>query len=159
MRFLVLALAAFLGFAATPARASDAQNLVDRLAVGDMFEVQASRMALHLSRDDAVRDHARRTIVDHNDAMVTLKQAADAAGLAFPEKVDPSRSERLQTLMKSGDRFTPRYVAAIGEDHREVLKLLEAYAAKGGDAGLRAYAHAAIPAVRAHIAAIAALPQ
>lgn len=159
MRLLVLALAAFLGFAASPARASDAQDLVDRLAVGDMFEVQASRMALHLSRDEAVRDHARRTIVEHNDAMVTLKQAADAAHLDFPEKVDAPRSELLQTLMKSGDRFTARYVAAIAEDHREVLKRLETYAAKGGDAALRAHAKAAIPTVRAHLAAIEALQQ
>lgn len=157
MRVLVLALAAFLGFAVPSAHAADAQTLVNRAAVGDMFEVQASRMALHLSREDAVRDFARRTIVAHNEDMVALKRAADAAGLEFPEKVDARRREILDTLMQSGDRFTPRYLAALAEDNREVLKLLEGYAARGDRPQLRAHAAAAAPQVRAHIAAIEAL--
>lgn len=157
MRFLVLALVAFLGFAAAPARAADGQDLVDRAAASDMFEVQASRMALHLSRDDAVRDFARRTIVETNDAMVALKQAADAAGLDFPERLDAKRQDLLQGMMKLGDGFTARYLAALEDDQREVLKLFEGYAAKGDNAGLKAFARQAAVDIRTRIAAIRAL--
>ncbi|SBW12189.1 exported hypothetical protein [uncultured Alphaproteobacteria bacterium] len=158
MRVWVLALAALLGvFAAAPARAADAQELVDRAAVGDMFEVQASRMALHLSRDDAVRDFARRTIVETNEAMVALKRTADAAGLAFPERVDGERGDRLQSLMKAGDGFTPRYLQALEAERREVLQLFESYAAKGGDARVRTFARGALPDMRTRLATLRAL--
>ena len=96
MRLLGVALAAMLGLAAVPAYAAmDAQELVDRTAHGDMFEVQSSRMALHLAKDDAVRDLARKMIVEHTEAMVALKQVVNAQGLGFPEGLDPERKERL----------------------------------------------------------------
>ncbi len=75
------AFAAFIATAlAGPAFAQQmsAQDFVNMAAVGGMFEVQSSQLALNKTQDNRVRDFAQHMIQDHTQASEKLRRRPKA---------------------------------------------------------------------------------
>ena len=59
---------------------------------GDLFEIQASQMALQMSTNPAVRNFANLMIADHTRMSQAMMAAAQSAGIVPPPPAHASRA-------------------------------------------------------------------
>lgn len=122
-------------------------------AVGDMFEIESSRLALIRSKDRAVMDFATMMLADHNDLSAKLKAAASNANLPVPSELDTKHKSMLKELQdaKSEAQFNQAYLAAQMRAHEEALGLHQTYARSGGEMALKQVAQGAVPVIQKHL--------
>ncbi|MDW6023589.1 DUF4142 domain-containing protein [Mesorhizobium sp. BAC0120] len=63
-------------------------SFVNKAAIGGMFEVQSSELALKKSKDADVRQFAEMMVTDHTKANNTLKSVAKQEHLKLPTELD-----------------------------------------------------------------------
>lgn len=137
-----------------------AQGFAREVALTDMYEVTAGRLALEKSKNAKTREFAQMMIDDHTQSSKTFQEAAiqlqDAAATgnldyAMPASLDPARQSQLDDLQRlEGEEFDRAYLTQQTEAHRKTLELLKAYAATGDVAELRQFAQGAIPVIQKH---------
>lgn len=130
------------------------QEYVRQAAMGDMYEIEAARIALDKSHTTEVRDFAQRMIRDHSDATEKIKAALGRSGLAImpPATLDPEHQAKLDALRDdTGDAFDRGYLDQQVAAHEMALQLHRTYAAKGDNAELKAVADAIAPTVSGHL--------
>jgi putative membrane protein len=132
-------------------QATDA-SYVTAAAVGDMFEIESSRLALQRSKDRGVLDFANMMVADHGKMSAKLKTAAQSANLAVPAELDTKHKSMLKELQdaKSENAFNQAYVAAQMRAHEEALALHQTYSQTGGHTALKQVAQGAVPVVQSH---------
>ena len=111
---------------------SDARQLSDemfvrRATLGNMFEVQSSRLASRKAQNENVRNFAERLIDDHQAAQNELKGAA--GDISFPKQLGERQSRRMDRLRQtSNDRFDWRFIGTQIRAHRSAIAMFEAFA-------------------------------
>lgn len=122
-------------------------------AVGDMFEMESSRLALQRSKDRAVLDFANMMLADHANMTAKLKTAASGANLPVPNELDTKHKSMLKALQdtRSEAEFNQAYLAAQVRAHEEALGLHQTYAKTGGQMALKQVAQGAVPVVQGHL--------
>src|SRR5262245_41047115 len=132
MRISLPALAIVLAASTAPALAADnAQTFVDKAAVGGMFEVESSQLALRMSKDADVKKFADRMISDHGKANSELETLAKEQGLKFPAKLDSEHEAMLKSLQKAGRQIDTPYIKAQLDGHQKTVQMFEQYAESG----------------------------
>lgn len=131
-----------------------AEAFARKATIGNMFEVETSRLALERSRDPAVRGFAERMMADHGrlaDQMLQTMHPPNR-GVAMPDRLDETHSRKLQALRDApDDRFDPLYLQMQLAAHEEAVALHSAYAEDGEHVGLRSLAATAKPIVEEHL--------
>lgn len=137
-----------------------AQGFAREVALSDMYEVTAGRLALEKSQNARTREFAQMMIDDHTrnsqalqEAAIQLQDAAATGNLDYsmPASLDPARQSQLDILQRlDGQDFDREYMNQQMEAHRKTLDLLKAYAGNGDVAELRQYAQGAIPTIQKH---------
>jgi len=131
-----------------------AQEYVDKAAIGDMFEIQSSQLALQKSQDDDVRDFAQMMVEDHNKSTSMIKNAVTESGanLEIPDSMDRKHEDMLKSLQQtpSGD-FDEAYLNIQYDAHQEALQLHRSYANGGDDDALQNAAEMIVPVIEEHI--------
>lgn len=140
-----------------------AQGFAREVALTDMYEVNAGRVALEKSKNARVREFAQMMIDDHTRSSQALQQAAITGNstpggvttgngeYSMPANLDQERQRQLDTLQRlDGAEFDREYMTQQVAGHRKTLDLLKAYAATGDVDELRQFAQGAIPAVQKH---------
>ncbi|MFN3945017.1 MAG: DUF4142 domain-containing protein [Allosphingosinicella sp.] len=133
---------------------SEAARMYMRMASsGDMFEIESSRLALQMSRNEAVRSFAQMMIADHTRMSNEMMEAARQAGLEPPPmQMAPHHADMLNRLRAAGpNQFDMMYHDAQVAAHQEALNLHRGYASAGDNPTLRALAARAAPAVEMHL--------
>jgi predicted outer membrane protein/sporulation protein YlmC with PRC-barrel domain len=103
------------------------QSFVRQATLGNMFEVQSSRLASRKAQNQDVRDFAEQLIDDHQAAQNELKKAA--GDISFPRQLDRRESRRLDRLRQtSNDRFDWRFIGTQIRAHRRAIALFEDFA-------------------------------
>lgn len=122
-------------------------------AVGDMFEIESSRLALIRSKDRGVMDFATMMLADHDSLSAKLKAAAANANLPVPGELDTKRKSMLKALQDttSEAEFNQAYLAAQMRAHEEALGLHQTYARSGGQMALKQVAQGAVPVIEKHL--------
>jgi putative membrane protein len=123
-------------------------------AMGDMFEVEASRLALMRARSAEVKEYAQDMIDAHTRSSDDLKARLVRAGLIIepPAMLDAEHLRKLDDLKAaSAETFDGRYVAQQKEAHEEALMLHRNYAVRGSVADLKAFAADIVPKVEMHV--------
>lgn len=151
-----------IAFAADPANRPDQLKMtptatfVQQAMVGNLFEVESSKLAADRSEAPAVREFARQMIDDHSAAGVKLAEALTAAKLARPPLKLDARHQAIydELAARKGRDFDRAYVDAQLKAHVDAVALFEGYAATGEDARLRALASELVPRLKAHLAMI-----
>lgn len=146
------------GEAATTGGSADA--FVQNAAIGDLYEMEAGKIALARSRTDRVRRLAEKMIDDHRTAShqlrSTLRSIPDAPEM--PEALDVRRGQMIDHLEKAADEdFDKRYLEQQEMAHKETLTLFDTFLEAGTDPRLVQFAEATRPALRRHLAAVRAL--
>jgi putative membrane protein len=137
--------------ATAPASAAD---YVRQAALSDMYEVQASRLALDRATSPSVKSFAQQMVTDHTATTNGLKATLASANLPAtpPTALDARRVDMLGQLSRtSGGDFDRLYLQQQGAAHQEALLLHTAYAQGGDTPPLRTFAGQAAGRVQMHI--------
>jgi putative membrane protein len=134
------------------------KNFVEKVALSDMFEIEASKIALERSQVQAVKDYAQMMVDAHTATTAELTPLAAAASVAPPTALDNDHMNKLEDLRKASVAdFDDKYIDQQTEAHENALNLLKDFAANGKDAGLQGFATKTAPAVDAHLQQVKAL--
>jgi putative membrane protein len=129
----------------------DAQMFVQKAAVGGMFEVQASQLALDKSSDAHIKKIAQMMIDDHTKANDKLKSIVADKNESdwIPDALDDKHQAKLDALQNS-DNFDADYIKVMKEGHVKTIAMFKEYAAVGDDADLQAFAKKTLPTLMKH---------
>lgn len=131
----------------------NAQGFARAVAMSDMYEVTAGRLALDKAQDAETREFAQMMIDDHTKSSRDLQQAVTSGNqdYSMPASLDTEHQGMLDILERlDGQDFDREYLRQQVAAHREALELLKAYAGTGDVAELRQFAQGAIPMVQKH---------
>lgn len=141
--------------AATPAEDTrTASGYATAAALGDMFEIESSRIALEKTKSPEVKQFAQMMIDGHSKTAAEMKSALASAGIevTLPAALDERRQEMITELRgKSATEFDTAYLDQQTKAHTESLDLHRAYADAGDTAPLKAFAAKTAPIVQQHI--------
>lgn len=125
---------------------------VSNAAIGDMYEIEAGRMAQERGVRADVKALGEMLVTDHRAAATRMTGLAQAAGETIPTEMDERRKGLLDNLRAadgaSFDRvFAKQQVAA----HQEALTLHEGFADNQEHVELAAHARDLVPKLQAHL--------
>lgn len=138
-------------FAQPVLSAENAQSFVDKAAVGGMFEVESSQLALKTSKDPDVKKFADTMVSDHGKANAELEALAKEQRLTVPAKLDKKHEAMLKSLQQAGSGFDAPYIKAQLEGHVTTVKMFERYAENGDNEALQTFAVKTLPTLRMHL--------
>lgn len=135
--------------------APSASEYVRKAGMGDLFEIESSRIALQKGRSDAVKSFATKMVDDHSNSTRKLKQALGngKATLTPPMKLDAPHQKMVDQLRTAGaDAFDRLYLQMQLKGHQDALQLHRSYAKAGDNAALKSFASEVAPVVESHLA-------
>ena len=128
---------------------------VKQAAVGDMLEIDSSKVALEKSSNPDVTRYAQMMIDDHGKSLDLLKTAAETEDgpATIPGTLDLTSQGILDELKaaKSGAAFDRAYIEAQISGHEDALKLHRSYAVQGDNPTLKTHAASAVPIITTHL--------
>lgn len=129
------------------------RNRMQTLAMANLAELSAARLALTKAQNPQVKQYAQQMIDDHTKAMDDLTALAKSKNITLPVKPDPQHQSATARLEgQSGDDFTKDYLEQSGvTDHRNTLRLLLDISKDADDPQLRKLAEKMIPIVENHL--------
>ena len=136
---------------ARPAVSTDA--FLSKLAVGNKFEIDSSKLAITKSKSETVKTFASQMVSDHGQAAVKMKQAITDAKIKAPaDALDATHQALLDDLRKKdGPAFDQAYVDAQLKGHEETVAMFEAYAATSDNPRIKQFASDLLPTLRMHL--------
>lgn len=140
------------GVASGAVSAVSADAFARDAAIGGLYEVESSKLALTRSKNPDIIATAKMIIADHTLANDELKALA-AAGKApsLPTSLDERRKGMLDNLTgAAAEDFDDRYLDQQTMAHHEALLAFNGYARMGDNADLKAFAAKHAPKLQAH---------
>lgn len=139
--------------AATP---TSADGFVENAAIGDLYEIESSRLALQRSSSAEVRAAAAKMIVDHtanSHHLASALEMNETVGVAAPPSgLDARRAKMVEHLREApDDAFDKTYLSQQVLAHEETVALMQTYAKSGENPQLRSLAMSAAPVVERHL--------
>lgn len=134
-----------------------AQQFVNKAAIGGMFEVQSSEVALQKGMGKDVKGFARMMIHDHRAANKKLAAITAGEHLSIPGNLDTGHQGDLDTLRKTKGAFDPAYIQMQRKAHDEAVMLFSGYAQDGKDKALKRFARETLPTLKMHKQKISAI--
>jgi putative membrane protein len=138
-------------------------DYVEKAAIGNLFEIQSSALALKQADSSAVKTFAQQMITDHTNAGKALEAGVTSASqqaTQIPNKLDKAHEAKLNDLRKmTGRDFDAAYIKAQLAGHQEALKLHRDYAQKGDNAVLKKTAANAADITEHHLQTLQQISQ
>lgn len=133
--------------------APSTQDFVKNAAIGGMFEIQSSELALrkHAKPD---RRFADDMIRDHERIAAQLKHIvrADRVDAQLPAALDDEHKKMLDQLRnENGDQFDKDYDQMQQQGHQQAVALFQAYAQSGDNPALKRWAEKTLPTLQHHL--------
>ena len=141
------------GVAATSPNLASA-DFVDMAAAGDMYEIQAAKIALKRSKNADVQALAKMMIKDHTQSSAMIKKAIADGGesIELPSTLPNDKQEMIGALnAASPETFDKTYLTQQASAHQDALMLMSNYASTGSDPHLKDAASKISPVVQMHI--------
>lgn len=144
---------AAVGMGAAPA-ANTADGYVTNAAISDMYEIEASKLALQKSQSPAIKKFAQQMIADHTKTSDQLKATLKTANLQLtpPKQLDDRRQGMIDNLKPlSGKDFDKAYLDQQTAAHSEAHTLHSDFAEDGDNDALKKFAATTAPKVQHHL--------
>ena len=106
------------------AQTPSTQEFVNKVAISDMFEVQASQIALAKQADADTKPFAEKMVTDHQKTSSELKALIDGGKVKakLPTALDSEHQKLLDDLKaKSGKDFDQSYDQAQVKGHKDAV--------------------------------------
>ena len=150
-----LAVAVVLGAAALQADDKKADPVTDeafatKAAIGGLFEVKSSELALKQAKGDKVKDFARDMVRDHTKGNMELMKIAADQKITLPAKLDNKHQKMLDDLEKARDNFDQLYTDTQVKAHDEAVMLFDNESKNGKNAALKEWATKTLPTLKKH---------
>jgi putative membrane protein len=145
---------------AEPPSATTAAGFVARASMSDLYEVEASRLALERSQSPDVKAFAQSMIDEHSRMSNQLMAAVAQAGLNAtpPVVLDSERTALMEALRGASPAdFDSRYIDQQIESHENTLNLVRGFANNGDNDLLKQLATRAVPIIEGHLRTARAL--
>jgi putative membrane protein len=140
------------------ANVSAEQAFVTKAAQAGLLEVEAGKIALKRSSNQAVKDFAAQMVKDHEKASAELKTLATARKLNVPTAPDREGATLLHRLSaKPASEFDAEYGKQMIEGHEQAVTLFSDAAALR-DKELAAWAKKTLPTLEKHKSLTTTLP-
>lgn len=138
----------------TPATLAPIQrDFLTEAAQSNLFEIQASRVALARGGSSAVRRFAETTLRDRVSVDTDLEQLAQSVGVVLPSRLSDEFQARLAVLEQlTGGDFDRAYARNVGVIAQEQALAAFERAADPDGARVQRFAANQIPALRVHLA-------
>ena len=129
------------------------QKIVVDMAMANMAEVEAGKMAIGKTQNAQVKTFAQKMVDDHSKALDDVTALAHSKGVTLPTTVDAPHKAMAAKLDKlSGEAFDHAYMANAGvSDHAKVDAKLKGFERKAQDADVKALASKMLPTVEEHL--------
>ncbi|GAC1045671.1 DUF4142 domain-containing protein [Rhizobium sp. No.120] len=129
------------------------QDFVNEAASSDMFEINASKLALQRG-DDQTKAFAQQMVDDHQKTTMQLKDLVTSGRVkaALPTEMASNQKKMLTRLQKlQGKEFVQRYDSDQRSAHANAVDLFKRYGAKGDNAALKTWATNTTPTLEHHL--------
>lgn len=128
-----------------------AQDFISCAAMGDMLELESSKLASSMA-DSKSKTFANRMIKDHTATSNELKPIAQKLNVTIPTALDKAHADKLDKLKQAkGADFDKLYDEMQVEAHEGAVGMFETYSRNGEDAQLKAFAEKHLRALREHL--------
>jgi putative membrane protein len=129
------------------------KGFVEGAVMGDIYEIEASKIALNRAKSADVKKFAQQMVDAHTATtkalMAALKSAPDVTP---PTELDSRHKDMLDNLKGAkAEDFDGRYIAQQINAHDEALVLMRGYAKSGDNAEIKVFAAATEPKVQMHL--------
>lgn len=132
--------------------ARDTDSFVQNAVEGNMYEIEAAKIAQQKSSSAEVKGFAKMMVTDHTALQNQLKPLITKAGKTAPAELDQRRKGFLDNLRAADAKdFDKAYLDQQVAAHEETLTLMKGYADNGDNAELKAAAAKTAPKVQAHL--------
>jgi putative membrane protein len=128
-------------------------NFIDRMVIGDMFDVQAARLA-ERKGESSEKTFAQREVTDHTKFTGDIKGMVNSGKVhaSVPTGLDSEYQQKMGELQKlSGKQFDQAYNRDEVQNHENMGTLLLQYAQNGDNSDLKQWASKVLPEVRQHL--------
>jgi putative membrane protein len=130
----------------------DTGAFVDNAGQGDMYEIQAAKIAEEKSKSADVKAFAKMMVADHTALAAEMKPLIAKAVKTAPTELDQRRKGFLDNLSAAtAAAFDKTYIDQQVAAHEETLSLMKGYADNGDNPDLKAAAAKTAPKVQAHL--------
>ncbi|MFP5392210.1 MAG: DUF4142 domain-containing protein [Gammaproteobacteria bacterium] len=129
------------------------QKILQEMAVANIDEIAAAKIAVNKSQSAEVKAFAQQMIDDHTKALNDVTTLAQTKGVTLPTEPDTKHKAAAAALEKlSGAAFDKAYMMQAGVgDHNAVQKKLQKNQTKAKDADVKALAAKMLPTVEQHL--------
>jgi putative membrane protein len=139
---------------AAPASVSAATtNFVNQVAISDLYETAAARLAL--ARGNAAeKQFANQMLTDHGKTSADLRRmmVERSFKIDLPSQPDAAHQALLDKLnAANGEAFVAAYAAQQVQAHQNAVALFEGYADSGDFAPLKQWAAQTLPVLKHHL--------
>jgi putative membrane protein len=129
---------------------------VHSAAIGDMYEIEAGRIARERGQSSEVRAVAENMIEDHSQSTAKLLQAvaesSHVTAADVPAELDMRRQQMLAHLREApDDRFDRTYIDQQVLAHEETVTLMHHYRREGDCPVLAGFADEVSPTIERHL--------
>ena len=129
-----------------------------KAAAGGMKEINASKLALQMSKNAKIKDFANMMITDHTMAGNKLMAIAKAKNITLPAGPNAMQQQQLTDLSKkTGSEFNTAYIDQMVMDHKQTIAMFESAKSSVKDTTLKGFITATLPTLHKHLDAITAL--
>jgi predicted outer membrane protein len=128
------------------------QLFVTAAAHSNMFELEASRLALENATTPEVQQFAQQMIDAHTAASEQLNEVAGTLGLQLPQGLSAEQQFSLQYLMQlEGEAFEQRYLEGQFIAHQGAIALFRMESEAAEDDALGEFATSTLPTLEEHL--------
>lgn len=132
--------------------ARDTDAFVQNAAEGNMYEIEAGKIAQEKAKSADVKAFGKMMVTDHTALQNQMKPLITKAGKTAPTALDQRRQGFLDNLRAaSAADFDKVYLDQQVAAHEETLTLMNGYAENGDNADLKAAAAKTAPKVQSHL--------
>jgi putative membrane protein len=139
---------------------SSTKGFVEGVAMSDMYEVEASKIALQRGQSQDVKKFAQQMVDAHTMTTDALKGIVSKANLQvdMPAQLDARHQGLIDDLKgaKAAD-FDGRFISQQSAAHEEAQILLRGYADSGDNPDLKSFAQMTLPKVQMHLDMISSI--
>lgn len=130
-----------LGGKSSPEVMKTDNSFFKNVAVGNMTEIESSKIALEKSQDPSLKNFAQMMITDHTDAGSKVAAVAAQKMVELPTKLDDTHQKMIDDLSgKSGTDFNKAYIDLQVAAHKEAIAVANDEVNNGSDPDVRALA-------------------
>ena len=158
MRNVVMAAFAAMALAGCGPTAAD---FVHKVAMSDMYEVQAGKIAADKGQSDAVKQFGQQMVDAHTKTTEELTGIVKAKNLKvdLPSNLDAKHQKLVDDLNSvSAQEFDKTYAKQQVDAHQEAANLFKNYASQGDDADVKQFAQKTLPTIEHHLEEAKKLP-